>query len=88
VPSEISASSRLPNPEYPQLMERIGGEIRAGRGVLVYCRKYGAKRAFYPTEQELKHKLGLHVRARFSDGTIYDYVAPATTTSTTTSSPP
>jgi hypothetical protein len=84
IPAETSASSRLPNAEYPMLMDRIAGEMRAGRGVLVYLKRYGAKRAFYPTEQELKKRLGLHPAGRFSDGTIYDYVAGSATTTTTT----
>ena len=79
VPSEINASSRLPNPDYAGLMEKIRSDIRRGRGVLVYCRRYGQKRPFYPTEGELVRKLDLHVRAGFGDGAIYDCVASTTT---------
>ena len=83
IPSEISSSSRLPNPDYPQLMERIRAELRAGRGVVVYLKRYGQKRAFYPTEQELKKRLGLHPLVRRADGAIYDFVAPSTVAATT-----
>jgi hypothetical protein len=87
VPSEINAASRLPNPDYPQLMDRITTEMRAGRGVLVYLRRYGAHRPFYPTEAELKRKLGLRLVAPFSDGAIYGIGTPATEPAATSNPP-
>jgi hypothetical protein len=64
-------------------MARIESDLHAGRGVVVYLRRYGARRTNYPSEDQLKRKLGLHPLGRFSDGTIFDYVAPATMPSTT-----
>lgn len=87
VPSEISASSRLPNPEYPALMEKISAELSARRGVLVYLRKYGARRAYYPREDELQRRLGLHMLENRSDGAIYDLLAPPPTTTRAATAP-
>ena len=75
VPAEISASSRLPNPQYAGLMARIDQEIRAGRGVMVWLHRYGRRRAYYPSAEQVRSRLGLRVRRRFNDGAIYD--APA-----------
>jgi hypothetical protein len=83
VPAETRASSGLPNADYPALMARIETDLHAGRGVVIYLRRYGARRTNYPSEDQLKRKLGLHPLGRFSDGTIFDYVAPATMPSTT-----
>jgi hypothetical protein len=66
-------------------MARIEDDLHAGRGVIVYLRRYGARRANYPSEEQLKRKLGLHPLARFNDGSIFDYVGPATATTTTRS---
>jgi hypothetical protein len=85
VPSAINASSRLPNLEYASLMARISDDLRAGRGVLVYLKNYGKRRAFYPSEQELRRRLALHPRLRLSDGAIYDSAAMPTTSATTES---
>jgi Dolichyl-phosphate-mannose-protein mannosyltransferase len=81
VPSAINASSRLPNPEYAGLMARIRDDLRARRGVLVYLKNYGKRRAFYPSEQELRRRLALLPRVRLSDGAIYD-ASPTPTTTT------
>jgi len=83
VPSEINASTRLPNPEYAGLMGRITDDLRGGRGVLVYLRNYGKRRAFYPTEEELRRRLALHPRLLLSDGGIYDGSVATTAPSTT-----
>ncbi|MEO6435319.1 MAG: hypothetical protein ABIP55_06105, partial [Tepidisphaeraceae bacterium] len=72
IPAQISASSRLPNPEYAVLMARIGEELRAGRGVVVYLRRYGARRAYYPSEDQVRRRLGLRMVSRHSDGAIFD----------------
>jgi 4-amino-4-deoxy-L-arabinose transferase-like glycosyltransferase len=72
VPSSISASSMLPNPDYQPLMTRIRDEMDAGRGVLVYLKHYGAHRLNYPSEQDLRSELHLHLRQRFPDGAIFD----------------
>ena len=84
VPSEINASTRLPNPEYAGLMSRITDDLRGGRGVLVYLRNYGKRRAFYPTEEELRRTLSLHPRLLLSDGGVYDGSVPTTATTSTT----
>jgi 4-amino-4-deoxy-L-arabinose transferase-like glycosyltransferase len=72
IPAETSASSRLPNPEYPALMARISVEVQAGRGVVVWLDRYGRRRAYYPTAEHVRRRLGLRVRQRFNDGAIFD----------------
>jgi hypothetical protein len=85
IPSAINASSRLPNPEYTGLMIRINDDLRAGRGVVVYLKNYGKRRAFYPTEQELRRRLALHPLVRLSDGAVYDSALTPATSATTQS---
>jgi hypothetical protein len=82
IPTESSASSTLANPDYPAEMARTSDDLRSGRAVLVYLRRYGARRVNYPTEEQLKQKLGLHRIGRFNDGTIFDYVTGGATTTT------
>ena len=84
IPSQFSASSRLPNPEYADSMNRIADDLHAHRAVIAYLKRYARMRWYYPTEPELKKALGLHPLARRSDGTLWDYVAPATTRAATT----
>ena len=72
IPAETSASSRLPNPEYPALMARISAELQAGRGAVVWLDRYGRRRAYYPTAEQVRRSLGLRVRERFDDGAIFD----------------
>jgi hypothetical protein len=78
IPSEINASTRLPNPEYAALMARIEQGLREG-GVVAYLRNYGKRRAFYPTEKDLMRRLPLHPRLELSDGAVYDAADAATT---------
>lgn len=79
IPPQIIASSRLPNPDHDALMARISEELHAGRGVVVWLNRYGARRPGYPTAEQIRRRLGLQRSARFSDGAIYEH--PASTRS-------
>ncbi len=84
VPGEFSASSRLANPEYADLMGRMRDDLHGGRAVLVYLGRYAKSRWYYPSDAELRKKLGLHPLMRHKEDVIYDYVAPASSTAPTT----
>jgi len=81
VPAEFSASSRLANPEYADLMARMRDDLHQRRAVLVYLGRYAKSRWYYPTEAQLRKRFGLHPLMRHKDDVIYDYVGPATTRS-------
>jgi hypothetical protein len=77
VPAKTVASSLEPNPKYEHDLEDMRDQIQNHGAVLVYFDRY-EKRWYYPSAAELKKRLGLHRRAHFSDGDIWDYVAPTT----------
>jgi 4-amino-4-deoxy-L-arabinose transferase-like glycosyltransferase len=79
IPAEYSASSRLPNDDYPQRLAQMTDDLRAGRALIVYLERYGSGRWYYPSGEQLKKRLGLHRLVHRSDGDIYDYVTPTTT---------
>ena len=82
LPTEYNASSRLPDPDYPQRLAQMREDLQSGRAVLVYLDRYGARRWRYPSSEELEKQLALHPLARRADGVILDYVPSATTPAT------
>jgi hypothetical protein len=63
--------SRQPNPRYWSEIDTLRARLQRG-AVVVYLNRAHWPQWVLPPESALREELGLHVRARGTDGTIYD----------------
>jgi len=71
LPFKFDIGTRQPNPRYPSQFEALRVRLRAG-AVLVYLDRASWRRWLLPSKPALQQQLGLRVRARAADGTIYE----------------